>query len=470
MNGAYAYKQVGDYEQAIALYELFAREYGSEASLAKLEKGDPATTPPKPPDPARYAERVGFLERAFEGLSAAYVLFFDYRRAAATYDRVASNVRFRMPVRREAARNAAVLHANLGERERLADARALLLGLDPSPQQRAEVDYQVAAVELGAWDEHGQDEGANRAARLSAITAMDAFHAANKANAAAAAYVVRAAHHAAALRRAGRDPHAAEWCRNTVSAFERLRAAAPVVEGRNTALGSPEADLAAACAYRLLDDTIRDDFDRKAGRYEGTLDRVKKAYEDDLARAEALAVKLQEIITAFGSRPWSAAARVRQASLYDRCRTGLFFAREPALQLFNDREKRLIAAAVASNDPQLQANADEFRQNRRGLWRAARERLLDEADRPMIRGYAEAALWARAWKVKSPAVDPAVQRLAFFTNLLGDARIRAHVSGLLDPETRRPFEYRDGLFLTTRPGLPLAPLADGLPDPRPALP
>jgi hypothetical protein len=108
------------------------------------------------------------------------------------------------------------------------------------------------------------------------------------------------------------------------------------------------------------------------------------------------------------------------------------------------------------------------RQNRRQLWRAARERLLDDADRPMIRGYAEAALWGRAWKVKMPAVDPAMQRLAYFTNLFGDARIRAHVSGLVDPETRGPFEYRDGLFLTTRPGLPIAPAAGGLPEPLPA--
>jgi hypothetical protein len=470
MNGAYAYKQVGDYEQAIALYELFAREYGGEASLARLEKGDPATTPPKAPDPARYASRVGYLEKAYEGLSAAYVLFFDYRRAAATYDTVANNARFRLPVRRDAARNAAILHANLGDRERLAEARTRLLGLDPSPEQRAEVDFQVASVDLGAWDEHGRDDGPNRAARLSAIAAMDAFHSANKGNAAAAPYVVRAAYHAADLRRAGRDPHAAEWCKNTVAAFERLRAVAPIVEGRSSALGSPEADLAASCAYRLLDDSIRDDFDRHAGRYEGTLDRVKKSYEDDLARAETLAFKLQGIIEAFGSRAWSAAARTRQASLYDRCRTGLFFAREPALHLFNEREKRLLDAATGSNDPELLSRADDFRQNRRLLWRTARGRLLDDADRPTIRGYAEAALWARAWKVKSPAVDPAVQRLAYFTNLLGDARIRAYVSTLVDPETRRPFEYRDGLFLTTRPGLPLAPAARGLPEPLPALP
>ena len=46
--------------------------------------------------------------------------------------------------------------------------------------------------------------------------------------------------------------------------------------------------------------------------------------------------------------------------------------------------------------------------------------------------------------------------------------VRAHTAGIADPETRQPFAYRDGLFLTTRPSLPLAPAADGLPPPRPA--
>jgi tetratricopeptide (TPR) repeat protein len=39
MNGAFAYKQVGEYDKAIDMYELFIAKYGNEAVLEKLEKG-----------------------------------------------------------------------------------------------------------------------------------------------------------------------------------------------------------------------------------------------------------------------------------------------------------------------------------------------------------------------------------------------------------------------------------------------
>jgi len=471
LNGAYASKQVGDHGQAIALYELLVREYGSEASLARIERGDPAATPPTPPDPGRYAARLGFLERAYRGLEEAYVLLFDYRRAAATYDAVAESPRFGAPLRREAARSAALLHGSLGDRGRLAATRATLLRLDAPADQRAEIDYQVADAALRGWDERGLDEGPNRAARLEATAAMDAYHAANKGNAAAAIYTVRAAYHAAMLRRAGKDPRAAESCRDAVSAFDRLRAASRVLEGRNQALGSPEADLAAECAYQLADEKIRADRSGAAHpRYEGTIDRVKTAYESDLRDAEAHAGELQAIITAFASRRWSAEVRARQASLYDGCRTRLYWAQAPAVKLFTPREERVLSAAESSDNPQLQAQADELRQKRRENWREARARLLEDADRHMVRGYVEATLWARAWQARGPALDAAIQRLAFFTPVLGDARLRAYSAGVTDPETRQPFEYRDGLFLTTRPGLALAPSGEGLPAPRPALP
>jgi tetratricopeptide (TPR) repeat protein len=39
MNGAYAYKQVGEYDKAIAMYELFIARYGDEKTLQKLKNG-----------------------------------------------------------------------------------------------------------------------------------------------------------------------------------------------------------------------------------------------------------------------------------------------------------------------------------------------------------------------------------------------------------------------------------------------
>src|SRR5262249_51184986 len=88
MNGAYCFKQIGDYDQAIAMYSLFIREYGNDDNLNKVRKGDSSATPPKPPDEKKYQERVKYLKQAYDALSQAYVLFFNYRTAAETYDKI----------------------------------------------------------------------------------------------------------------------------------------------------------------------------------------------------------------------------------------------------------------------------------------------------------------------------------------------------------------------------------------------
>ncbi|WP_437293852.1 tetratricopeptide repeat protein [Sorangium sp. So ce426] len=471
MNGAYCYKQVGDYDQAIAMYSLFIKEYGSEENLSKLEKGDPGANPPKSPDPKRYADRVKYLKQAYDALSAAYVLFFNYRSAAETYDTIARNGRFEQAARRDAARNSVLLYANIGERDKMTASRATFMSLNPPPEQKADIDFLVASADLKAWDERGADEGPNRAARTKATQSMEAYYAANKNNPAASGYVVQAAYHASKMRAAGGDPKARDWCKNTMTAFTSFRNSA--TGDKVKALGSVQADMAAECAYKAIDDRIKAEFDYDTGhhRYEGVIDQVKRAFEADITKANDRYWKeLQEVITAYESRPWSVAARARQGSLYDSCRTGLYNARPPGLKLYTDKEEKLLKLAETSDREDLQETADALRQNRREQWRAARERLLNDADKAMVKFYVESVVWAKAWKVRNPAVDLAIQRLAFFTDILGDAKLREWSQGVIDPETKRPFEYKDGLFLRTRPGMtpPLAP--DGLPLPLPVVP
>ena len=102
MNGAFAYKQVGEYDKAIEMYELFINKYGDEKTLAKLEQ---ATRAPK------YAERVKYLKQAYDTLSKSYVLFFNYRAAAETYDKISSHqpLRGERPARGRAQRARALL-------------------------------------------------------------------------------------------------------------------------------------------------------------------------------------------------------------------------------------------------------------------------------------------------------------------------------------------------------------------------
>jgi hypothetical protein len=41
--------------------------------------------------------------------------------------------------------------------------------------------------------------------------------------------------------------------------------------------------------------------------------------------------------------------------------------------------------------------------------------------------------------------------------------------GILDPETKKPFEYKDGLFLRTRPGMTPQLSPDEMPAPLPVV-
>jgi hypothetical protein len=473
MNGAYSYKKVGEYDQAIAMYELFIKEYGNEDNLKKLEKGDAQATPPKPPDPKRYAERVKYLKDAYDALSSSYVLFFNYRQAAETYDTIAKNQRFEHAARRDAARNAVLLYANIGDHDKMISSRQTFMDLQPPAEQKADIDFLVASADLKAWDETGPDEGANHGARVKALGTMQAYYSANKGNTGASQFVVQAAYHSSKLFAAGRDTaKAKDWCKNTRDAFDRYRGAVGLVEGKSKAIGSVEADMAAECAYRAVEERIKEDFDYDTGhhRYVGVIDKVKKAFDDDLKKANDVYFKdLQNVITAYGSRNWSVAARARQGSLYDSCRTGLYNARPPGLKLYTPKEEKLLKMAETSDRDDLQQQADAIRQKRREDWRSARERSLNDADQAMVKFYAEAIAWAKAYKVRNSAVDFAIQRLAFFTDIIGDAKLREWTQGIVDPETNKPFEYQDGLFLRTRPGMtpPLTP--DGLPAPLPVV-
>jgi hypothetical protein len=298
---------------------------------------------------------------------------------------------------------------------------------------------------------------------------MEGYHAANRSNPAAGAYVVQAAYNAAKLHRASDNALGGRlWCKNTILAFGAYKSSA---EGK--VLGSIQADMAAECAYKAIEERLKTEFDYDTGhhRYEGVIDKVKKAFEADIAKANDRYFKeLQDVITTYQSRTWSVAARARQGSLYDSCRTGLYNARPPGLKLYTDREEKLLKLAETSGRDDLLETADALRQRRREEWRGARERLLNDADKAMVKFYAEAVVWAKAWKVRTPAVDLAIQRLAFFTDILGDAKMRDWTQGVLDPETKSPFEYRDGVFLRTRPGMQPWLEPDGLPAPLPVLP
>jgi len=475
--GASSYKQIGEYDKAIAMYELFIKEYGKEETLGKLKNGDPETK--KGPDKKAYDERVKFLKVAYDALAEAYVLFFDYRRAAQTYDKIAHVERFKDDDQRVAARNAVFLYINIGDRAKMAASRSKFLSMNPPGEQKAEVEWLIATADLKEWDKRGPDRGANRTARMKAMATMDKYYRRYARNSDGAAYAVQAAFHASTTRRIGKDPAYAKWCNNTVSAYDSFASTAgnDPETGKSNALGSLQAGMAAECEYRAIDADLKKKFDYDAGhhRYKGVIVDVRKEFTEDIeVEAKGWYDKLQHVIDKYLSPPWAVAARARQGSLYDSCRTGLFQAREPGLKLYLPKEekmlKKLDKLCIDTGSEKACNGYDDFTAKRRALWRKTRDEDLASADRAMVSGYAEAVVWSKAWKVHVDAVDDAVRRLAFYTDIIGDPKLRDYSSGVTDIATNQPFVYQDKMFMRMRRGMIIEEKPKVLAAPLPVVP
>ncbi len=466
MNGAHAYKQVGEYDKAIGMYNLFIDKYGDEKTLAGLERGDPKATPPIEPDAKKLATRIKYLKQAHDALSASYVLFFNYRKAAEEYDRISQINRFEQKDRRDAAKNALSLYSNMGDKAKTDAVRRRFVSLGANAEEKAEADYIVARGDMNEWDERGRDEGENKTARTRAMNAMTKYHDANVRNNAASKFVVVAAYNSGKTRKAGGDESYVGWYKKTIAAFEKYKATAPVEEGKSKALSSAEAGMAAESEYALIDAELRKGFDYDSGhhRYQGTTVEVIQKYRDGANDAKKYHDRLQHVIDAYLSAEWIVAARARQGSLYDSLRTGLYNVRPPGLKLFSPKEDKILAKFRESDNPDDQEKADQYEQARREDWRSARDRELASADQVMVNRYVQAVSLSRRYNLSNPAVDRAIQRLAFFTDILGDEKLRAYSQGI------EGYTYEDGSFLRSRPGITQEPDPKPLPLPLPVIP
>ncbi|HEX7669347.1 MAG TPA: hypothetical protein VF395_07190, partial [Polyangiaceae bacterium] len=467
MNGAYAYKQVGEYDKAIAMYELFIANYGSRKKLDSLKNGDPKAQPPVAPDKAEYEKRVKYLKDAYDALANARVLFFDYPKAAETFDTISRNESFQQADQRAAAKQALSLYGSLGDAGGMARAKDRFFALGASPKERAEADFIVASADLKKWDEFSPDTGGNEAARRKAELSMKTYYDQNKNNDAAAQYVVHAAYHVAKSKKAAKAASVDEAWGDTIKAFERYRSVAPKgKDGSNSAVGSPEAAMAAEGAFTLVDQDIHEAFDYDSGHhhYKGTAVDVIKNYQADAVDAKKWYDKLQHVVDEYAAPEWAAASIARQGSLYDSLRTGLYETRPPALVMFDKKTEKLLKMAETSDNPDLQEKADAARTNVTNAWRDKREQELNSADQIMVDRYGNAVTLARRYNVSNPAIVHAIQRLAFFTDVIGEAKLPQYASRVKD------LNYTPGMFLRMRPGLVTAPDANGTTSPLPVLP
>jgi hypothetical protein len=464
MNGAYAYKQVGEYDKAIEMYELFISRYGNEKTLTALKSGDAKAKPPVAPSPKKYEERVKYLQGAYDALAGAYVLFFNYPRAAETYDKIANNQHFAEKSRRDSARQGLSLYASLGDRGGMTRARERFQTLGASPKELAEADFIVASAELKRWDQYSPDEGANGAARRSAQNAMDTYYNTNNGKESAAQYVVQAAYWSAKTRKAVLAGDTNKWWKQTIDAFEKWKRVAPSEGGKNSALGSKEANMAAEADFTMLDEEISRAFDYETGhhRFKGTMQEVIAQYNKDAVEAKKWFDKLQHINDAYVSPEWTTASIARQGSLYDSLRTGLYNTRAPELKIFDAKTEALLKRAENSDNPDLQEKADAARVNANKAWRDKKEQELGSADSIVVERYATSVVLAKRYNVSNPQVIRAIRRLAFLTDVIGEAKMKQYTSGVKD------LNYTEGMFPRMRPGISSAPPGKGTPAPLPA--
>ena len=137
----------------------------------------------------------------------------------------------------------------------------------------------------------------------------------------AAQYVVKAAYHAAKIRQAGARTRKARSGARTPSrrsTSSRLRRR-PTERAARSARS--QADMAAECAYRALDEELKAKFDYDTGhhRYAGVIDKVKETFEKDMTKANdvwftELQTVIDDVRVARSGRSRLARARARSTT------------------------------------------------------------------------------------------------------------------------------------------------------------
>jgi hypothetical protein len=492
INSAFCYKQVGEFNRAIELYQLFIGKYGSDDILVRLENGgiDPDKKAKVGPNPEEYKERIKYLGMAYDALSSTYYGFFAYQRAAESFDKIANNPRFDDDRRSNAAHIGMVLYSNLGDRANMNKMYAILISprMHISADKRAEADYLKASFDYGQWNPAGGEAAGNSSVRSQAIGALTQFHTSHAGHAESARYTLEAAFRIAKMMQANNDAPFHIWFKTVISDWEFFKNHPAAVAGANgkttqiSATDAPYSDYGGEADFTLIDEQVRAAFDYATGHhhYTGTVGDVLKAVDKDLGDAEKRwTPPLAHVATEYGSFEWAAAATARIGSLYDSIRTGLdlvvpkYFTpqQEALLNKLQKIADQLNAAGKSDQADKVQQQIDDTKDQVRNKWREQKDKYMEVCNRQMVGKYVTAAMTARKYNVKNPAVQNAIARLAYLTDYLGDDKMKAYVEATPDPvNPGSRLVYTNGEFLQWRAGVVAAPPASGQPAPLPSAP
>jgi hypothetical protein len=491
INSAFCYKQVSEFNKAIDLYQLFIAQYGGDDIMDRLERGglDPEKKVKVGPNVVEYKERLKYLGMAYEALSTTYYGFFAYPRAADSFARIASNRRFDDSMRVAAAHNAMTLYSNLGDRNGMTRMYDVLTDSKQRlpADQRAEIDYLRASFDFGLWNPNGGDSSANATARRQAIASFEQFHASKKNVPEAAPYSLESAYRVATMLRSANDGAYRGWYKTVLADWDYFRVH-PATGGSSTKKGQvlatdgPYSDYGAEADFALIDEQIRAGFDYGTGhhRYAGNVIDIARDVDKDVGDAEKTwRPQLERVASQYGSFEWAAAATARVGSLYDSIRSGLDLAtpkyftpqQEAMLNKLASTADKLDAAGMSDKADEIRQRIDDTKDAVRTKWRATEDRYMEACNQKSVSRYVTAALTARKYNVKNSTVQNAVARLAFFTDYLGDEKMKRYVENTPDPlSPSSMLVYSSGEFLQWRSGVVSAPAPDGQPAPLPVLP
>ncbi|MDI1483235.1 hypothetical protein [Polyangium sp. y55x31] len=203
-----------------------------------------------------------------------------------------------------------------------------------------------------------------------------------------------------------------------------------------------------ACVYAAIVKRIprQLDIERAVEPYAGNVIEVKKAYDDDFTVIHALSNEFEPLAARPEHHILSIRARLQQAALHDVLRQRLAGAEPPRVILYTDKEAALLEKAATSGNPNLVATSEEIRRRREEMYQSARETWLQAAESALVRHYADALLRARAWGLETAELVRARARFRHWSELLGDAKMKAFTEGLVDPANGKPFVYSPGVF------------------------
>ena len=415
-----------------------------------------------------------YLGDAYDALSTTYYSFFSYQKAAETYEQIANVDRFDEQKRRDAASNAMVLYANIGQRDKMLAEYQKAKTLHPSAEDKANADYLVASFDYKQWDSKGVDAGANRQSRGAGEQALMGYVQANRGNAGAGRFVVEAAYEVAKMKKVGGEADYKSWLQQTVSAWDTYRSK----NGDADAQKPPYVDYAAEAAFTLLDDEITQKFDVPSKHiYGGSVADTlgdgkgkKGKYQGNAEEAQKYDLRLEnEITKKYKSLDWVPAAFARQGQIYDTLRSGLYntvtytgpnpvpTGKIRLMTRSSRSSSRRCRTAVATTSMN---KANDTEDAVKDFWKQQNQQELDGADEIMIRRYATAVAYARKYNVKNAAVTRAIGRLAYYTDIIGDAKMGQYVSNTPDPTSPgSKLSYTSNMYVQTRPGLTTLPAA-----------